>query len=63
MTNFDRIKNMTAEEMADVYIMLEQLQCMLDIKNEDIKAFIDKKLNRQFERNRETRLRMYGRSD
>lgn len=56
------INNIT-EEMADVYIMLEQLQCMLDIKNADIQAFIDKKLNRQFERNRETRLWMYGRSD
>lgn len=46
------INNIT-EEMADVYIMLEQLQCMLNIKNEEIQAVIDKKLNRQFERNRQ----------
>ena len=46
------INNIT-EEMADVYVMLEQLQLMLNIKNADIQSVIDKKLNRQFERNRQ----------
>lgn len=41
--------------MADIYIALEQLQLMLNIKNGDIQAVIDKKLNRQFERNRQKR--------
>lgn len=49
--------NNIAAEMADVYVLLEQLQFMLDIKNEDIQSVIDKKLNRQFERNRQARLR------
>lgn len=49
--------NNIAAEMADVYVMLEQLQLMLNIKNGDIQAVIDKKLNRQFERNRQARLR------
>lgn len=49
-------ENLTGE-IADVYIMLEQLQLMLNIKNGDIQAVIDKKLNRQFERNRQARLR------
>lgn len=52
----ERIDNITAE-MADVYILLEQLQLMLNIKNGDIHAVINKKLNRQFERNRQARLR------
>ena len=52
----EAINSITAE-MADVYIMLEQLQLMLGIKNGDIQAVIDRKLNRQFERNRQTRLR------
>lgn len=52
----EAINNITAE-MADVYIMLEELQLMLNIKNADIQAVIDKKLNRQFERNRQARLR------
>lgn len=45
--------NNIAAEMADVYVMLEQLQLMLNIKNADIQSVIDKKLNRQFERNRQ----------
>ena len=49
--------NNIAAEMADVYVMLEQLQLMLNIKNADIQSVIDKKLNRQFERNRQARLR------
>lgn len=49
--------NNIAAEMADVYVLLEQLQFMLDIKNEDIQSVIDKKLNRQFERNSQARLR------
>ena len=49
--------NNIAAEMADVYVMLEELQLMLNIKNADIQAVIDKKLNRQFERNRQARLR------
>lgn len=56
------IDNITAE-MADVYIILEELQVMLGIKNGDIHAVIDKKLNRQFERNRQVRAIRYGRSD
>lgn len=52
----EAVNNITAE-MADVYVMLEQLQVMLNIKNGDIQAVIDKKLNRQFERNRQARLR------
>ena len=52
----EAINNITVE-MADVYVMLEQLQRMLNIKNEDIHAVINKKLNRQFERNRQARLR------
>ena len=52
----ERIDNITAE-MADTYIMLEQLQLMLNIKNGDIHEVINKKLNRQFERNRQARLR------
>lgn len=49
--------NNIAAEMADVYVMLEQLQLMLNIKNGDIHAVINRKLNRQFERNRQARLR------
>ena len=52
----EAVNNITAE-MADVYVMLEQLQLMLNIKNADIQSVIDKKLNRQFERNRQARLR------
>ena len=52
----EAINNITVE-MADVYVMLEQLQLMLNIKNADIQSVIDKKLNRQFERNRQARLR------
>ena len=58
----EAINSITAE-MADVYIMLEQLQLMLGIKNGDIHAVIDKKLNRQFERNRQVRAIRYGRSE
>lgn len=49
--------NNIAAEMADVYVMMEQLQLMLNIKSADIQAVINKKLNRQFERNRQERLR------
>ena len=52
----EAINNITAE-MADVYVMLEQLQLMLNIKNADIQSVINRKLNRQFERNRQARLR------
>lgn len=48
----EAINNITAE-MAEVYIALEQLQLMLNIKNGDIHAVINKKLNRQFEINRQ----------
>lgn len=54
----EAINNITAE-MADVYVMLEQLQLMLNIKNGDIHAVINRKLNRQFERNRQARLRRF----
>lgn len=47
--------NNIAAEMAEVYILLEQLQLMLNIKNGDIHAVINRKLNRQFERNRQKR--------
>lgn len=59
----EAVNNITAE-MADVYIMLEELQFMLNIINADIHAVIDRKLNRQFERNRQFKMRMwcYGRS-
>lgn len=49
--------NNIAAEMAEVYILLEQLQLMLNIKSADIQAVINRKLNRQYERNRQTRLR------
>ena len=52
----EAINNIT-EEMADVYVMLEQLQLMLNIENVDIQSVINRKLNRQFERNRQARLR------
>lgn len=52
------VDNITAE-MADVYIILEELQLMLNIKNGDIHAVINRKLNRQFERNRQARLRRF----
>lgn len=52
----EAVNSITAE-MADVYVMLEQLQIMLNIKNGDIHEVINKKLNRQFERNRQARLR------
>lgn len=52
----EAVNNITAE-MADVYVMLEQLQVMLNIKNADIQSVINRKLNRQFERNRQARLR------
>lgn len=52
----EAVNNITAE-MADVYVMFEQLQFMLNIKSADIQAVIDKKLNRQYERNRQERLR------
>ena len=52
----EAINNITAE-MADVYVMLEQLQLMLNINNGDIHAVINRKLNRQFEINRQARLR------
>ncbi len=55
----ERIDNITAE-MADVYIMLEELQFMLNIINADIRVVIDRKLNRQFERNRQKERRNYG---
>lgn len=55
----EQIDNITAE-MADVYIMMEELQFMLGIKNGDIQAVIDKKLNRQFERNRQKERGNYG---
>lgn len=51
--------NNIAAEMADVYVMLEQLQIMLNIKNGDIHTVINRKLNRQFERNRQARLRRF----
>lgn len=54
----EAINSITAE-MADVYVMLEQLQLMLNIKNGDIHAVINRKLNRQFERNRQARLRRF----
>lgn len=59
----ESINNIT-EEMADVYIILEELQCMLDIKNEDIQAFIEMKLNRQQVRNEQFKKRTlwYGRA-
>ena len=55
----ERIDNITAE-MADVYIMLEELQFMLNIINADIRVVIDRKLNRQFERNRQKEMRNCG---
>lgn len=58
----EAVDNIT-EEMADVYIMLDQLQCMLDIKDEDIQVVIDRKLKRQEVRNEQYKMRMwcYGR--
>lgn len=55
----ERIDNITAE-MADVYIMLEELQFMLNIINADIRVVIDRKLNRQLERNRQKERGNYG---
>ncbi len=44
------VENIT-EEMADVYIMLEQLQIFFEIDDKEIKSEIDRKLTRQKERN------------
>lgn len=57
------INNIT-EEMADVYIILEELQYMFGISNENIQAGIDTKLKRQHARNEQFKTRMwcYGRS-
>lgn len=50
---YEFIEEQLTGEIADVYVMLEQLQLMLNIKNGDIHAVINRKLNRQFERNRQ----------
>lgn len=55
----EAVNNITAE-MADVYVMLEELQFMLNIINADIRVVIDRKLNRQFERNRQKEMRNCG---
>lgn len=59
----ERIDNITAE-MADVYIILEELQYMFGISSENIQAGIDTKLKRQHARNEQFKMRMwcYGRS-
>lgn len=58
----EAVNNITAE-MADVYIMLEELQYMFGISNENIQAGIDMKLKRQHARNEQFKTRMwcYGR--
>lgn len=45
----ERMKNIT-EEMADVYIMLEQMKYLLNIYEDDIETIINRKILRQLER-------------
>lgn len=42
----DNAKNHLAEEMADVFICLEQLQCVFDISDKEIQKWIDYKFER-----------------
>ncbi|EQB3100459.1 nucleoside triphosphate pyrophosphohydrolase family protein [Clostridium botulinum] len=44
--NIDNI----AEEMADVYIVLEELKCLFSIYNDEIEKQIDYKLDRELKR-------------
>lgn len=46
----DDAKNHLAEEMADVFICLEQLKCSFDISDEEIQVWIDYKFERQKKR-------------
>ncbi|EKN40468.1 hypothetical protein CFSAN001627_19373, partial [Clostridium botulinum CFSAN001627] len=39
-----------AEEMADVYIVLEELKCLFSIYNDEIEKQIDYKLDRELKR-------------
>jgi NTP pyrophosphatase (non-canonical NTP hydrolase) len=43
-------KNDIAEEIADVYIMLEQMKYLLNIYEDDIETIINRKILRQLER-------------
>ena len=45
----ERMRNIS-EEIADVYIMLEQIKYLLQISDSDIEQIIQQKLNRQLER-------------
>lgn len=46
----DDAKNHLTEEMADVFICLEQLKCLFDISDEEIQVWIDYKWERQKKR-------------
>lgn len=61
---YEFIEEQLTGEIADVYIVLEQLQYMFGISNENIQAGIDTKLKRQHARNEQFKTRMwcYGRS-
>ena len=45
----ERMKNIT-EEIADIYIMLEQMKYLLNIYEDDIETIINRKILRQLER-------------
>ena len=46
----DNAKNHLTEEIADVFICLEVLQCAFDISDEEIQKWIDYKFERQKKR-------------
>ena len=46
MTNYERIKQMSVEEMADVTICLEYLKLIHNISDEDINKMIEYKIMR-----------------
>jgi hypothetical protein len=47
---FMKQKSETVEEIADVYIMLEQMKYLLNIYEDDIETIINRKILRQLER-------------
>lgn len=48
--NLENYTNHVAEELADVMVMLKQIQYYYDIKDEEIKKIMEKKVNRQLDR-------------
>lgn len=49
-TKDDSLKEQIIDELADNYIMLSQMVCLLDLKAEKISEAINRKLDRQLER-------------